>query len=199
VPFLPGRPAASTPPADPDQAAAALGGFLGTLHAPAPAEAPSNAVRGIPLAERDPSMLTNLERAGHRIDQDAVRREWRAALDAAAWEGPPLWLHGDLHPLNILVHDGALSGVLDFGDITSGDPACDLAAAWLALGARGLGTFGREYETASGRAVSGDTWARARGWALALGVVFVVYSADNPTMAQIGREALDALLGPGGG
>ena len=138
VPYLPGVPAAETTSFDPARAAAAVGRFLGALHIAAPTCAPANPFRGVPLAERAGSFATNLAlltgQAGQdQIDRDAVLREWDAALAAPSYDGPPVWLHGDLHPANVLVNDGQVSGVIDFGDITSGDPASDLSVAWMLL------------------------------------------------------------------
>jgi aminoglycoside phosphotransferase (APT) family kinase protein len=62
-----------------------------------------------------------------------ARRAWEQAVSAPVWQGPPLWLHGDLHPANVVVRDGTLSGVIDFGELCAGDPATDLSAAWLLL------------------------------------------------------------------
>ena len=70
------------------------------------------------------------------------------------WSGPPVWIHGDLHPCNLLVTDGRLSAVLDFGNLTAGDPATDLSVAWM----------------------------RARGWGLALGLAYLAHSRDNADM-----------------
>jgi len=67
------------------------------------------------------------------LDRDAVLRVWDAVLAAPGYGGPPVWLHGDLHPANVLVNDGQVSGVIDFGDITAGDPASDLSVAWMLL------------------------------------------------------------------
>ena len=136
VPYLPGVPAAEDRSFDPAGAAAALGGFLGALHVPAPADAPANPFRGVPLADRAGSFAANLALlTGHQdlLDRDAVLRGWGAALAAPGYDGPPRWLHGDLHPANILVNDGQVSGVIDFGDITAGDPASDLSVAWMLL------------------------------------------------------------------
>ncbi|HEY2265389.1 MAG TPA: aminoglycoside phosphotransferase family protein, partial [Streptosporangiaceae bacterium] len=133
VPYLPGVPAAEASSFDPAGAAAAVGGFLGALHVPAPADAPANPFRGVPLAERAASVAANLALIPGQVDENAVRREWDAALAAPGYDGPPLWLHGDLHPSNILVNDGQVSGVIDFGDITAGDPASDLSVAWMLL------------------------------------------------------------------
>ncbi|MYX50365.1 phosphotransferase, partial [Streptomyces sp. SID8385] len=64
---------------------------------------------------------------------DAVRAVWEDAAAAPEWTGPRLWLHGDLHPANVLTADGTFCGVIDFGDLFAGDPAGDLAAAWVLL------------------------------------------------------------------
>ena len=121
-------------------------------------------------------------------------RSWESALAAPGYDGPPRWLHGDLHPANILVLDGQVSGVIDFGDITSGDPATDLAVAWMLLPPARHGAFRAAYEAAGGPA--GDAlWRRARGWALNLAVVFLAHSADNPQIRSVGRRTLRAVLG----
>ena len=138
VPYLPGVSAAEAKSFDPVRAAAAVGGFLGALHVPAPADAPANPYRGVPLAERAGSFAANLAlltgQAGQdHIDRDAVLRAQDAALAAPGYDGPPVWLHGDLHPANVLVNEGQVSGVIDFGDITAGDPASDLSVAWMLL------------------------------------------------------------------
>jgi aminoglycoside phosphotransferase (APT) family kinase protein len=64
---------------------------------------------------------------------DAARETWEKAIAAPAWHGPPTWLHGDLHPANVVVRDGTLAGVIDFGEMCAGDPATDLSAAWILL------------------------------------------------------------------
>jgi len=192
VPYLRGEIAARTPPADPYAAALALGGFLRALHVPAPPDAPANPVRGIPLAGRAAGVgrqLPHLEGA----ERAAAGRLWEAAVAAPAWDGPPLWLHGDLHPANVLIDAGAVAAVIDFGDVTGGDPATDLAVAWMLLPARAAR---EEFRRAYGRA-DGATWLRARGWALALALVFLTHSADNPLMAAVGRRTLDAVLADG--
>jgi len=194
VPYLPGDVAACEPPADLAAAAASLGGFLGALHVPARAEAPVNPVRGVPLAARADAVAENLDLLGTSIDRAAVRRRWDAALATPAWGGPAVWLHGDLHPANILVDHGRISAVIDFGDITAGDPAGDLSAAWMLLPARHHRRFQDAYLAASEHGDDEALWARARGWALVLSLAFLAHSADNPLMAGIGRRTLDAVL-----
>jgi aminoglycoside phosphotransferase (APT) family kinase protein len=195
VPFLPGQLAAREPPADPADAAVSLGGFLAALHAPAPPDAPANPHRGIPLAERTAVVTGNLSVLGGLADRGAVTRAWHAALDAPAWDGAPVWLHGDLHPANILVHRGRISAVIDFGDITAGDPATDLSVAWMLLPARCHRAFRDAYGAAGGAAGGDGIWARARGWALALALACLANSADNPLTAATGGRTLEAVLG----
>jgi aminoglycoside phosphotransferase (APT) family kinase protein len=195
VPFLPGQVAAQTPPADLREAAIGLGRFLGALHAPAAPDAPANAFRGIPLAQRDATLTQNLNVLSGLVDQRAVRRVWEAAVATPAWSKRPVWVHGDLHPANLLVHRGRLSAVLDFGDITSGDPATDLSVAWMLLPAQHHDAFRAAYHAAGEQGTGDDdTWARARGWAVALSLVYLAHSADNPRLADIGRRTLSAVL-----
>jgi aminoglycoside phosphotransferase (APT) family kinase protein len=189
VPYLPGQVAAEAPPADPAAAAVSLGGFLAALHTPAPPDAPVNPFRGVPLADRTDTFMQNLSAVADQVDRAAVRRAWATALAAPRWREPPVWVHGDLHPANILVRDGRISGVLDFGDLTAGDPAIDLSVGWMLLPADCHPAF-----RAAARA-SDASWARATGWALALGLVYLAHSADNPQLAAVGQRTLRAVLG----
>jgi aminoglycoside phosphotransferase (APT) family kinase protein len=210
VPFLPGTPASDGPPFEPRLAAADLGGFFGTLHVPAPPDAPTNPYRGVPLERRAASFEQNLAAldlaaldvpvpgSGGRAGRDLVLAAWETALAVPPWDGPPLWLHGDPHPANILIADGRVSGVLDFGDITAGDPAADLSLAWMLLPARYHGAFRAAYATAGHDHDHGmltdAVWARGRGWALNLAVVLLAWSADNPRLHEVGRRTLAAVL-----
>src|SRR3984957_14532858 len=198
VPYLPGVPAAQSGSFDLGRAAAAVGGFLGALHVPAPADAPANPFRGVPLAERAGTFAANLAlltgQAGQdHVDRDAVLRAWDAALAAPGYDGPPVWLHGDLHPSNVLVKDGQVSGVIDFGDITSGDPASDLSVAWMLLPRDSQAGFWSAYQAAGGR-VNDALRRRARGWALNLAIVFLAHSEDNPVLLRVGRSTLSTIL-----
>ena len=192
VPFLPGDTAAVTPPADPAATATTLGTFLAALHTPAPHDAPTNPSRGVPLAGRAHGVTAGLAYLTDRDERAAALRIWEAAVTAPVWPGPARWLHGDLHPANLLVADGRLSAVIDFGDITAGDPAADLSVAWMLLPRSHHRVFRRAY----GDGADDATWARARGWALALMLVFVTHSADNPVMAAVGQRTRRYLLRP---
>ncbi|MGY5117916.1 aminoglycoside phosphotransferase family protein [Streptomyces sp. 900105755] len=188
VPFFPGLIAARSEPDDPWSAATTLGGFLDALHVPAPSQAPVNSFRGIPLAGRAEGVLTGLVHVD-QADRATALQIWETTAAAPAWDGPPVWLHGDLHPANILVDRGRISAVIDFGDITSGDPAADLSMAWMLFTPEQRAALRQAY----GRA-DDATWERARGWALALSLVFLSHSADNPLMRGIGERALRSVL-----
>jgi aminoglycoside phosphotransferase (APT) family kinase protein len=190
VPFLPGQVAALAAPADLASAAIALGEFLAALHVPAPRDAPVNPFRGGPLAARADRVNEHLGLIASGPDVDAASAIWDSAVEAAAWADPPVWVHGDLHPANILVDAGRICAMIDFGDITSGDPATDLSLAWMMFAARERDILRQAYGNADDH-----TWARARGWALSLALVFLTFSADNPLMARIGQRTFRKVLG----
>jgi aminoglycoside phosphotransferase (APT) family kinase protein len=152
-------------------------------------DAPANPFRGIPFSQRGESFEANLALLSGQVDESRIRRAWSEALAAPAYDGPPLWLHGDLHPANILVSGRLVSGVIDFGDITAGDLASDLSVAWMLLPLEWHDAFRAAYG-----GIAGDLWLRARGWALALGVVFLARSADNPQLSDVGRHTVAAVL-----
>ncbi len=172
--WLSGTPADLAPATGGAEAAEALAGFLTALHQPAPPEAPLGRSRGGSLgqvAEGVESQFGSLTElcgavAGSDFalipDPDAVRALWDDALAAPEWLGPPLWLHGDLHPANVLTQEGSLCGVVDFGDLCAGDPACDLASIWILLpDNEAIYRFRRAYAVPDSA-----TWRRARGWAI---------------------------------
>jgi aminoglycoside phosphotransferase (APT) family kinase protein len=224
VSFLPGVPASEGPPFDPRLAARDLGGFFGALHVPAPPDAPANPYRGVPLKRRAATFEQNLATldfaapdfaapdfaapdgavsggavsggavSGGRAVRDLVLAEWETALAVPPWDGPPVWVHGDPHPANILIRDGRVSGVLDFGDVTAGDPAADLSLAWMLLPAACHGDFRAAYGAAGHGVLTDAVWARGRGWAVNLAIVFLAWSADNPRMHEVGRRTLAAVL-----
>ncbi|MFT4280694.1 phosphotransferase [Microbacterium sp.] len=155
VPWLPGSRLADLSPGERDDAADDVAAALAALHTPAPAEAPRSPHRGIALHERDAGTRELLAGDPELLDL------WRVGVAAEPWRGAPVWVHGDVHPGNLLVAEGRLSAVLDFGDVCAGDPACDLAIAWTAftpLGrARMRAALGDRYDAA--------IWTRAAAWA----------------------------------
>lgn len=192
VPWFPGVPLAHSPALDQAQLIDDLSNFLNSLHVPAHEDAPSNEFRGVPLAERDKGLRRNLANT-EGVDSEAVLELWESLVDGPAWGGEPIWLHGDLHPLNLLVRSGRLSAVIDFGDVTSGDPACDIAVAWMLFDDEGRSAF-RTALRIDGRSVDIHTWNRARAWALSLAVAYLANSADEPTMSRIGHTTLRQVL-----
>ena len=189
VEWMDGGEAATAPPDDATEAATVLGGFLRALHRPAPVDAPINPYRGIPLPERDALTREAIAKLTGEVDVPVVLARWEELAATPPWTGPPLWLHGDLHPANLVVRAGRLVGVIDFGDLTSGDPATDLMVAWALLPRAAHPTL----RAAAGE-VDDDTWRRARGWALAHAVACLASSADNPVIAAMGRRGLAAVL-----
>ncbi|MFD5698532.1 aminoglycoside phosphotransferase family protein [Streptomyces lasiicapitis] len=123
------------------------------------------------------------------VDCDAATAAWDAALRAPAWDGPPVWVHSDLMPGNLLVRDGRLGAVIDFGTAGVGDPACDLIVAWNLLPADVRESF---------RAALGAddaTWARGRGWALSMALIQLPYYAvTNPVLAANARHVIREVL-----
>jgi aminoglycoside phosphotransferase (APT) family kinase protein len=194
-PWFDGSSALVSPPVDGAEAAEVLGAFLAALHQPAPHDAPGNPFRGVPLAQRDPQFRTNLATLGSAVDGHHLAELWEELSSAPPWDGPNLWVHGDVHPGNLVVRDGRLRAVIDFGDLTAGDRVSDLVVGWMLFDtgdrARFRGAAGAE------RAIDEASWTRARAWALALGVAILANSADNPTYAAFARRTLEAVVGDG--
>lgn len=189
VPWLPGESLLSSRPPDLSQAALDLAGFLHALHRPAPVDAPFNPWRGIPLTDRTSLLHTSLDGLGSAVDRAAVLGLWQEVLGADPWRGPTLWLHGDLHPGNLLVQDGRISAVIDFGDLTSGDPAIDFAIAWMLPR-----SFGDALRDAIPGALDDAGWKRARGWALALAIAYLTGSEPGDPLIDLGHATLAAVL-----
>jgi aminoglycoside phosphotransferase (APT) family kinase protein len=192
VPWFSGRNALLTPP-DATMTAIALGHFLHQLHRPAPEDAPHNPWRGIPLAGRDGILRNQLEQLERLVDGDSVLRLWDRAVSTPSWCGPPLWIHGDLHPGNLLVVAGRLSAVIDFGDLTAGDPACDLAVMWMLLPPAARPAFVTSVRGPF-NAVNDHMLMRARGWAIALGLSWLASSLNDEVMSAIARTTIKAAL-----
>jgi aminoglycoside phosphotransferase (APT) family kinase protein len=181
------------PITDAEGLAAALGQFVAALHRPAPSNAPGNPWRGVDLTQRAPLLERHLSVVDGLIDRAAIVALWEELAATPPWCGPRLWIHGDLHPGNLLIENGRLSAVIDFGDLTSGDPATDLSVAWMLLPPRHRTTF-RGAARSSSDPIDDDTWLRARGWALTLGVSYLANSRDDEPLAALGRAAIAAAL-----
>ncbi|MGH3750847.1 MAG: aminoglycoside phosphotransferase family protein, partial [Micromonosporaceae bacterium] len=188
--WLPGEDANGTI-GDLSQAAADLARFVTALRQVDTTGAFSRApgARGGPLSEHDETVRQAIAKLGDRIDGAAALRSWQESLDASAWDGPQVWVHGDLLPGNLLVVDGRLSAVIDFGGLNVGDPACDLQPAWNVFAGDSRERFRNELD------VDDASWLRGRGWALCQAVVAMPYYWDtNPGMIRQTSHALAQVL-----
>ncbi|WP_106814173.1 aminoglycoside phosphotransferase family protein [Microbacterium timonense] len=195
VPWIDGVRALDVPRIQRAPWAATLARALDALHVEAPADHPVNPFRGRPLAARAGAIDERLEaaRASGGLDAASARAletVWRAGVDAAAWDRPPVWIHGDLHPGNLVAHGDALAGIIDFGDVTAGDPAYDLAVAWLAFDGGGRARF----VTTAGSRYDDAIWIRARAWAAAIAIMLLTHSDDNPDYFALGKASVAEIL-----
>jgi aminoglycoside phosphotransferase (APT) family kinase protein len=178
---------------DSDQMATDLAHFVAALQAidasTAPRPGPHNVFRGVPLVMRDVSTRNAIAALAGMIDTHAATEVWEAALRTPAWDGPPVWIHGDLQSGNLLAVAGRLSAVIDFGCLGAGDPACDVMAAWLLFSAAARSVF------RAALPVDDATWTRGCGWALSFGVGVISYYKDtNPVLGGIARHAIAEVL-----
>ncbi|WP_369241769.1 aminoglycoside phosphotransferase family protein [Streptomyces sp. R21] len=186
--WLDGEPPMAGHLADPRALAADLGDFVAAMQqVDLPGGPP--AYRGGPLATVDAETRSAIKELRGTIDTAAATAAWEAALSVPVWSGPPLWLHSDLMPGNLLTHRGRLTAVLDFGTLGTGDPACDLIAAWYLLPAEARDTFRR----ATG--ADDAAWLRGRGWALSMGLhQLPYYRTTNPAFAADAEHVIREVL-----
>ncbi|HUF73211.1 MAG TPA: aminoglycoside phosphotransferase family protein [Gammaproteobacteria bacterium] len=161
--WLDGNSAEESPIDDLVRFASDLAGLLRALQgvdaACAPEPDADNFFRGAHLSVYDSETINCIGRLEGVIDAKAAAAVWRQAVESE-WNGPPVWVHGDIAAPNLLVTNGRLSGVIDFGQLAAGDPACDLAIAWTFLSGKSREVFRDELN------LDGATWMRGRGWAL---------------------------------
>jgi aminoglycoside phosphotransferase (APT) family kinase protein len=172
--------------------ARSIGEFLNALHRidsrDGPPSEASNFFRGGSLTIYDEQARRAIRALQDSIDVSAAMRIWEDAL-ATEWQGTPLWVHGDISAGNLLVRDGRLAAVIDFGSMAVGDPACDLVIAWTFLTAQTRPAF---------RAAVGTDdaiWQRGRGWALwKASIVVAGITATNPVeRAQSARTIAEIM------
>jgi aminoglycoside phosphotransferase (APT) family kinase protein len=177
---------ATTPVQEIDAVRAAddLAALVRTLQRLDPSGAPRG--RGIPLAERDASVRYWLA----RFDDPVVTAAWERALASPPWAGPPVWHHGDLDRRNWLVRDGRISGVIDWGAMGVGDPACDVMVAWKLHSPAAREAFREALPT------DDATWERARGWVISQAVAILAYytPANNPILLHEAESWLELAL-----
>ena len=171
--WIEGEPATSERLADPTQTASDLAEFIGALQRvdldPGPIPGPNNSWRGVPLAMRDEQTRASIDALAVAMDIAAVTAVWDEAVDAPEWKGPARWLHGDLDSRNLIARGGRLHGVVDWGCLVTGDPACDVMVAWKML----TGEAREQFRSAL--SIDEATWSRARGWAISQAVIALAY------------------------
>jgi aminoglycoside phosphotransferase (APT) family kinase protein len=187
--WIDGHPYADQLIDDERQAARDLARFVAEIRQiPPAADAPAAGRR--PLAQLDAGTRASIAAAAADvIDHRAALAAWESALRSPAWEGQPGWIHADLLRPNLLVADGCLRAVIDFGSAGIGDPATDVIPAWAVFGPAGRAAF----RDALG--VDDGTWRRARGIALHQAAALIpYYSVSNPAFAALGRRTVEQVI-----
>lgn len=196
VPWFEGDIAALAPPLPPREART-LGAFLAALHVPAPEDVAPNPARGGPLALREAAMAAWAQGPPTSGDEALISEAvdvFNAGLLAATGT-ERVWIHGDLHPRNVLVSQGHLCAVLDWGDVTAGDAATDLAALWWLFDPDAHDDFWAAY-----RPVPAAMWHRARAWAALFGLSFLSFGLPGDPATpdiqahELGRRQLRRVV-----
>jgi aminoglycoside phosphotransferase (APT) family kinase protein len=190
--WLDGEIASRAPIGDLTRFAADLAGFLNALvrvdatGGPEPGQ--HNFFRGGPLATYEQETFDALDALGDEVPAEQVERVWTDAT-ASSWEREPVWFHGDVATGNLLVRDGRLAAVLDFGSSGVGDPACDVVIAWTFLSGPSRDRFRAELD------VDSATWSRGRGWAIWKALISLVGHLENDSPdAALARRDIEQVL-----
>ncbi len=190
--WIDGRPYAAEVIEDEQQAARDLARFVTEMRRIDPGRGAPRGGRE-PLPELDTETRAAITSARGIIDSDAAMSAWEQALDAPGWQGTPVWVHADLLRPNLLVRDGRLRAVIDFGGAGVGDPAADVIAAWSVFSRTGRGVFRRALEVDDG------TWSRARGFALHQAAMIVPYYREtNPGFVEQAKRIIEEVIAEGG-
>lgn len=173
---------------DHHQAAVDLGNFVVEMRNISPINSP-NSKRGLPLNTRDAETRAAITSLTDFYDTSLLTTMWESALAVPLWSGSPVWIHGDLHPGNLLTQKHRITSVVDFGSAGVGDPACDMMVAWTLLTSDTRRIFHSIVQPDCA------TWERGRGWALTFGIVaYPYYRISNPAFASIAKKAIDQVI-----
>lgn len=192
--WLPGRAAIAAGNGEPTPALAQeLGVFVNQFHRlpvdGGPVFGSHNGYRGEPLLARDDETRFAIQGLGDLVNQSAMLTLWEDLSETTPYSGPPLWLHGDLDPRNLLVRRGRLSGVIDFGCLGKGDPAVDCMIAWTWLDRPSRAAFRQAAD------VDAECWRRGRGWALSWALIALPYYLhSDPVITRIARQTITAVF-----
>lgn len=183
------------PELDTDENAVALGHWIEALRKHDTEDAPRpgihNFFRGNSLRERDARTRLALKSLPGRYSKRTALRIWDEALEAVPEQLSETWIHGDLQPSNVILRTRQLAGIIDFGGLAVGDPACDLMACWT--------IFGASQRTAMRQVLNPDeaSWRRGKGWALTTSIVaFDYYRSRSRAMTRQSLQTLHHLLAP---
>ena len=152
-----------------------------------PPPGPHNFYRGGDIAVYDGETRQAIQNIDGWIDTASATAVWEAALQRT-WDDAPVWVHGDIHPTNLLVRGGHLKAVIDFGCLAIGDPACDLAIAWTFFSGPSRELFRRHF------AVDEGTWARAQGWAMWKALIMLDKSAADVSKREEARRVIYEVI-----
>jgi aminoglycoside phosphotransferase (APT) family kinase protein len=194
--WLDGAPASTAHVDDLTELAMALGHFLTSLQQIDPTSGPPpgahNFFRGGPVETYDAETRDAIAKVRDQIPAERAIAVWENAL-VATWRGKPVWVHGDVAASNLLVRNGHLSAVIDFGSSGVGDPACDVTIAWTLFSGASREAF------RAALPVDAATWARGRGWALWKALITFAGNVNiNPGEAEAaGRVINEVLAEPG--
>lgn len=186
--WIDGRPWTLDDITDPGVAASELAGFVRALQRVDPDAMPCLPEPIVSLRANDASVRAAIAAAAGMVETERLLEAWAEVIEVPAWNGPPVLLHGDLLAGNVLVRDGQVCAVIDWGGVRFGDPARDLMAAWTLL----TGDARRRFRAAVG--FDDDTWARARGWALTRIANVAYYATTNPSFSADARTTITEAL-----
>lgn len=176
-------------PSDLRQAANDLANFLIALQRIDTDGGQPAADRGLPLQRRDDYTRQSIAALSGQVDIEAVTKAWEMALKVPQWNHKPVWFHGDMLPSNLLVDNGHLSAVIDFGGCAVGDPACYLIIAWALFSGESRNVF------RNALSIDDETWDRGRGWALSWALIYIpYYQYTNPAGVAVARHTVDEVL-----
>jgi len=186
--WLEGKNAHDEKVTDLDQTAIDLANFINSIQNISTDGAPITR-RGLPLASKDEEVRKAIFSLKDMIDPNTITSIWEESLNRPNWKKAPVWLHGDLLPVNLLIQNGKLSAIIDFGLSGIGDPACDLIPAWNIFDANSRNSFRNTMD------VDESTWIRGRGWALSIALTIIPYYRNtNPELVSIAKQILNEIL-----
>ena len=186
--WIEGEPPSVDALEDAPSLATEVASFVSALHRLDTAGAP-RASRGVRLSQQDADTRNAISQLRDDVDTDAVTAAWNDALDLAPWTRPPVWIHGDLKPDNLLCRGGHLRAVIDFGGLGVGDPAADMLIAWTLLPTAARANYRARLN------VDADTWQRGRAWALSIALIQLpYYRHTNPALATSARRVIAEVL-----